>query len=576
MSRARPLRAVLGLFLRERPLALAGGGLLAAATVLSGIALLGISGWFITATALAGLTTAGAAVFNVFTPSAGIRLFALTRSVARYGERLVTHDATLGVLAGLRERLFRGWAAPGAARELALRPARLLFRLTGDIDALDSLYLRILVPMGAALAAALAVGLVLGGLGLWLGIGAALWLAVAGLGLPLLAARLSRKAQRRRAHAMEALRARAVDLVAGQSELAMAGRLGAQRGTVMAADTRLAAADDALNRVETGIGAGFGIASALLVAATLLAVAALAQAGAIDAPAAMLGVTVALAALEPFAALRRGALEIGRTLLAVRRIGPRLAPQPEPAAPALPPAPLAVRLAATEVRHAGAARPVLSGASLRVDSGEHVALVGPSGAGKSTLLALIAGEIAPSEGRVEARPGTLLTQRTELFEDSLADNLRLADPAADDARLIEALVAAGLPVVGPDADTATADGGVRPLLLPRGLDTRLGEGGLGLSGGQKRRLALARLFLRDTPLWLLDEPTEGLDGPTARDVMARLKARAEGRTLLIATHIRREAAIADRLVRIEGGRIIGEARRGEAAFDALLASLRPD
>lgn len=95
-----------------------------------------------------------------------------------------------------------------------------------------------------------------------------------------------------------------------------------------------------------------------------------------------------------------------------------------------------------------------------------------------------------------------------------------------------------------------------------GIDTRLGEGGLGLSGGQSRRLALARLFLRDTPLWLLDEPTEGLDGVTARDVLARLSAMAAGRSLVIATHIRREAAIADRIAVIEGGRITEISRRG--------------
>ncbi|NKF32136.1 ABC transporter ATP-binding protein, partial [Pseudomonas sp. BGM005] len=109
------------------------------------------------------LSTAAAVTFDVFAPSAGIRLLAIIRTAARYGERLATHDATLGVLAALRERLFRGFAEPGAARALHYRPARLLFRLTADVDALDSLYLRILVPaavaVGAALVASLALGL---------------------------------------------------------------------------------------------------------------------------------------------------------------------------------------------------------------------------------------------------------------------------------------------------------------------------------------------------------------------------------------------------------------------------------
>jgi ATP-binding cassette subfamily C protein CydC len=112
--------------------------------------------------------------------------------------------------------------------------------------------------------------------------------------------------------------------------------------------------------------------------------------------------------------------------------------------------------------------------------------------------------------------------------------------------------------------------------LTAGLDTRLGEGGLGLSGGQSRRLALARLLLRPVPLWLLDEPTEALDAAVAHDVLQRLARHADGRTLLIATHLRREAALADRLVCMRQGRVVADLRRGSAAFDAALRSLRPD
>jgi ATP-binding cassette subfamily C protein CydC len=129
-----------------------------AATLLAGVALLGLSGWFITATAVAALAGA-AATFDIFAPGAGIRLLALVRTGARYGERLVTHDATLRVLARLRERLFRGYATPNAAGALRLRPARLLFRLTAEVDALDSLYLRVLAPIGAAAAVALLLSL---------------------------------------------------------------------------------------------------------------------------------------------------------------------------------------------------------------------------------------------------------------------------------------------------------------------------------------------------------------------------------------------------------------------------------
>jgi len=562
MSPWSAFRPILALFLAQRRAALLTGALLAAATVLAGIALLGLSGWFITATAIAGLSSATAFAFDVFAPAAGIRLLALARTAARYSERLTTHDATLGVLAGLREQVFRSWAQPQTARMLLRRPAKLLFRLTADIDALDSLYLRILVPASVALCTALAVSVALGLMHPLLGLGAGSWLLLTGFGVPLIAARFAAKPSRRRAHSLETLRSRTIDLVAGQTDLVMAGRLYAQGNTVMASDRRLSEADDTLNRIEMFVTAGFGTASAILLGGTLYAVAALADGGVIGGPVAALGLLIALAALEPFAGLRRGAVELGRTILAAKRIGPNIGPLPSPELPVSPRGELAVCLEDISVRYEGSVLPSLQHLSLSLLRGERLALVGASGAGKSTLLALLAGEIEAEAGRVENLPATLLTQKTELFQDSLRDNLRLADQGADDARLFEVLAIAGL------ADFVAA--------LPQGLDTRLGEGGFGISGGQARRLALARLLLRGTKLWLLDEPTEGLDGDTARDVLQRLLLQMQGRSVVIATHIRREAMIADRLLILERGRIVGMARRGEQEFDAALAALRPD
>ena len=571
------LAPVLRLFLTSRPRLLLMGAALAMLTVLMGMGLLGLSGWFITATGLAGLQASSAIAFDVFQPSAGIRLLALGRTGARYAERLVTHDATLAVLADLREQLFRGWARPEAARQLLLRPARLLFRLTADIDALESLYLRVLVPVAAALGAAVLAGVVLGFLQLWLGVVLALWLLLTGGGIAWAVARRAQPAAVRRARGMEALRAQAVDLVAGQTELAMAGRLGAQCQAVASADQRLARADDMLNRLEVRAGFAYGVVGTLTLVGVLAAVGALAGQGALSAPAAALALLLALTATEPFAALRRGALEAGRTLLAARRLAPQMvatatataqtsAPASVHALTASGPPPLTANLAldmrSVTLAHAGSPVPVFTALSLRVPVGERVAVVGASGAGKSTVLAAIAGELAPLQGSVQALPCTLLTQRTELFQDSLRENLRLADPEASDDRLWQVLQAAGLA------------GDVQA--LAKGLDTRLGEGGLGLSGGQSRRLALARLLLRDPPLWLLDEPTEALDALTADDVLQRMTHAAAGRTLLISTHLRREAALADRLVCLKDGCIAADVQRGTPAFDAVLKTLRAD
>lgn len=561
-GRVRSMGAILRLFLAERRGALLGGIALAALTLIAGAALLALSGWFITATAIAGVSAATALAFDVFAPSAGIRLFAIARTASRYGERLVTHDAALAVLAGLRERLFRGWAAPEAAGRLADRPARLLFRLTLDIDALDSLYLRVLVPVAAALAVTLTASVLIGLIDVRAALVFAGLVLGAGLGLPLLGLRAARRPARRRLHALEVLRSRAVDLVAGQTELIMAGRLSARCRAFAEADRRQAEADEALNRVETFVGAGLSATGGVLLALALVAVAALGGQGMLDAPLAALLLLVALAAFDPFAALRRGVVECERALIAARRVAPRLmaatgARMPQPPEPGV-----VVRLDAVTLAHPGALRPVLAGLDLVVRAGESLAIVGPSGAGKSTLLAALAGEIGVAAGQLSAAPAALLTQRTELFRDSLRGNLLVADPRADDARLRAALAEAGL------GDVVAA--------LPEGLDTRLGEGGLGLSGGQARRLALARLFLRAPPLWLLDEPTEGLDGATARDVLARVASSSQGNARLFATHLRREAEHADRIAVLADGRIQTLADKGEPAFAAALAALRPD
>lgn len=560
MNGFQSLQPILRLFFRTKGTALLAGIATATVTVLAGIALLGLSGWFITATAIAGMSIATAVVFDVFAPAAGIRLLAILRTGSRYLERLVTHDATLAILAALREKLFRSWARPSAANTLLKRPARLLFRLTADIDALDSLYLRVVVPIGAALATALVAGIALGLMNPIFGLVVATVLLAAGLCIPLAAARRSEKSMRRRAKGTEALRARTVDLVAGQTELLMAGRLADQKLALARADGYIAASDRRLNRIEIVTGAGFGIVHASLLAGGLVAVGLLMQAETIGAPVAAPGMLVILGAMEPFSALRRGAMELGRTVLAAKRVAPQLTDEAEPAAPQRPANGKAVQLKSVSARHEGAERDALKNITLDIAAGERVAIVGTSGAGKSTLFSLLAGEIQATQGSVAVLPTRLLTQRTELFQDSLRDNLRLARADAGDHELMDALDAAGL--------------GTFIRELPAGLDAMLGEGGLGLSGGQARRLALARLFLTDAPLWLLDEPTEGLDNATAEDVLERLKARAGSRTLLIATHIRREARICERIIVLNQGALIESVGKETGRFDEILENMR--
>lgn len=560
MKNSLILNPVLRQLLLAQPGKLIGGALLAALTAVAGMALLGLSGWFITATSIAGLHASTAILFDVFGPSAGIRLLAIGRTGSRYAERLVTHDATFAALAAIRVQLFRGWTRPEAASRLLRQPAKLLFRLTADIDALESLYLRLLVPAFTALCVALLAGVALGVMQWQLGLGLAAWLLVAGGGISWGVAQRARRPAIVRSRAIEKLRSGTIDLVAGQTDLVMAGRIDAQCAALAQIDRSLAQADFALLRLETAAGAAYGVAGSATLAGVLLAVAALVQQQTMSLPLAALALLIALTAVEPFAGLRRGALEAGRMLLAMRRLAPRL----DGNEVALPPFDLApgLRLERVSAAHAGSQVAILHDVSLHVADGERVALIGPSGAGKSTLLAIAARELAPLSGTMAAPRACLFTQKTELFQDSLRDNLRLADPSASDAQLWAALQSAGL-----DEEVRAFAGG---------LDTQLGEGGLGLSGGQARRLALARLFLHESTLWLLDEATEALNAQVAIDVLQRLRARSDGRSLLIATHLRREAALADRLVSLRDGRIVGDARRGTPAFEAALAGLRGD
>lgn len=200
------------------------------------------------------------------------------------------------------------------------------------------------------------------------------------------------------------------------------------------------------------------------------------------------------------------------------------------------------------VRHAGRTEPSLAAASLVVDEGETVALVGPSGVGKSTLLNVVLGFVAPDEGRVRVGGADLaalsperwreriawVPQRPHLFAGSIAENVRLARPAADDSAVTAALREAGA------YDFVAA--------LPDGAGTLLGEDGAGLSAGQRQRLALARAFLADRPVLLLDEPTASLDGETEAGIVEAVRRLAVGRTVLLVVHRPALLSVADRVV----------------------------
>jgi ATP-binding cassette subfamily C protein CydC len=234
-------------------------------------------------------------------------------------------------------------------------------------------------------------------------------------------------------------------------------------------------------------------------------------------------------------------------------------PVPDPRQPALPPAGFALRFEGVHFRWSSDRPPVFDGLSVDIPEGSRVALLGPSGAGKSTLAALALKVAAPQQGRVmlggtdiaclpawvvHTRIGWL-SQATHLFDDTIRANLLLARPRADDAALWAVLDAAQI------SDVVRA--------LPDGLGTWVGEGGARFSGGQTRRLALARALLSPAPVLILDEPCAGLDAETERAFLATLNDAAGGRTVILIAHRLIGMERLDRIFRLSGGKAVAAA-----------------
>ena len=517
----------------------------------AGLLLLGVAGWFITAAAAAGLS---GAFLNIFAPSAMIRALAILRTAGRYGERVVTHDTTFRFLTGFRNRLFSAMAVRGGEGR---RSALLLNRLTLDIAALDAIYLRLVVPVVVSLVVAGGLLIVWGVVSIALLAAGAAFLAAWGILAWLAFARSDEKTAMRSDAALDAMRLRAADLAAGRRDLAIYGGLEGAAEAVVEADRRLASAEDLEDRRAQRLGAlatltGQAFLAAMLVVCTFQAMAAFSPALAVGLILAAMGLA------EIFAMTLPGLARFPRTALASRRLLALMATgtvnAPQPVKPPGTPRAEAPVLAVMDLsfRYPGAVRNVVERLSFEIRRGEVVALAGRSGCGKSTVAALVArlrtptgGEIRLSghdlrflEDAVLRRKITVIAQRAFLFNDTVAGNLRIADEQASDQDLWHALDQAAL------ADRISES--------PEGLNTILGEGGLGLSGGEQRRLALARAFLTRPDLFILDEMTEGLDAATAADVLDRFFAFRGAAGVLMIAHRKQDLERADRVVVLDG------------------------
>jgi ATP-binding cassette subfamily C protein CydC len=567
-------------------------------SLLANVALMGTSGWFITAMGIAG--SAGGSL-DYFTPAALIRAFAILRTGGRYGERLVSHEATFRMIAHLRTWLFRRIEPQPPTALDAYHSGDLSARLRADVDRLETVYLRIFAPLAVGLAGCLAIVAWLNRISGPFALVEGLLLGLSGLAVPLALCRTAGPTSRRQVGLSVQLTEAAIDALQGMAELQA---FGAARRHV----ARFAEISGDLIAQQSKLGRLAGTSQAVMLLCANLAlwsIVALAiplvRNGGLPPPDLVMAALVALAGFEAVAPLPAAFFAMGGVLLSAGRIfaladaGPptrhtrttesfrhsrtgacekienrvgRASRPPfgeaesqsvsaagvgggQDARPthhlangddekeAVTSARLAhcdLQLTELSFRYQNNAVPVIDRFHLSLPQGKRIGLVGPAGAGKSTLILLISGLLPAGAGTISINDRPLedydaetvrgcfavAPQDPRLFTGSVRDNLRLGRPDASDEALWRALKLVSLD------DFVSA--------LPDRLDCFLGEAGLTLSGGQARRLSVARALLKDAAVLVLDEPGEGLDYLTERAMLDAIVQSLGDRSLLLITH----------------------------------------
>ncbi|EKO3484826.1 cysteine/glutathione ABC transporter ATP-binding protein/permease CydC [Vibrio fluvialis] len=531
------------------------GMLLAFVTLCASIGLLTLSGWFLSAAAVAGLTIARE-TFNYMLPGAFVRGFAMGRTAGRWGERVVSHNATFKLLTDLRIFFFEKLAPMIPGRVSNLRDADLLNRLVADIDAMDHVYLRLISPVTVGVLGIAALTALLCWFDMALGLTLGSVLLVLLLVWPVMFYKLGKRNGAELTQHKAEMRVATLDWLQGYSELTIFGAESRYRDAIYAAQEKLLA--------NQKVNASFtGLASALLLLAngwTLVLMLWLAADGVNgQAPDPMIALVVfaTMASVELLMPIAGAFQHLGQTLTSARRLNEIILSEPD------------VKFPNEETRHSGqfditfehltfnysgGEQSALKDVSLTIPAGHKVAIVGQTGSGKSTLIQLLCRYWDAQQGETRIA-GTRLqewkesdlraaisvvSQRVDILNGSLRDNLIMAKPAANDNELSAMLERVGL----------------GKLLEAPGLDAWLGDGGRQLSGGEKRRIGIARALLHNGPILLLDEPTEGLDKQTEQQIMALFKSHFENKTVIFITHRLVELETMDAVCLIEQGEIV--------------------
>ncbi|CEP35960.1 MULTISPECIES: thiol reductant ABC exporter subunit CydC [unclassified Halomonas] len=516
------------------------GALLVWITLMAGLALLGLSGWFITASALTGIALALGipARLDVYVPGGGIRFFALARTVARYVERLYNHNTVLTLLADLRYRVFGYLTRLDDARLHGERASDWLSRLTADIDTLDNFYLRLLVPPLVALLGVVAVSLFVA---IWLP-GIAMLMAVTlsflWLVATLLAAVWGFSQSYQQVVDQQSLRRLVVDQVQGAAELMSYQTTQWHRALIASQEQQAFSNQRRLGRKAALINCLVSVVSGLMVVAVVWFASWVFSQQLVTGPILVMAALIALGANESFITLPASFVKLGASYAAVRRLNVLTGDSSStPPTVTLPNGVgLSIQVERLSLRYAQTLAPALSDVDFQLPAGKRAVITGNSGAGKSSLARVLMGRLKATEGKAlvggipswqlstenRATHFAMLTQQVDLFDASIAENLRIANPAANDDMLWAVLNGVAL------------KGWVEQ--LPQGLATAVGEKGQQLSGGQGRRLALARLMLCNPQVVILDEPFAGVDAATAKHIAATLDKWLVDRTAIFFVH----------------------------------------
>lgn len=557
----RALLPYLALYKRHKWL-LTLGVVLAIVTLLASIGLLTLSGWFLSASAVVGV--AGIYSFNYMLPAAGVRGAAIIRTAGRYFERLVSHDATFRVLQHLRVATFSKLLPLSPAGLARFRQGELLNRIVADVDTLDHLYLRVISPLVGALVVILVVTIGLSVLDVTLALTLGGIMLATLLLLPPLFYRAGKPTGEQITQLRGQYRQQLTSWLQGQAELMLFNASDRYRKQMEKTEQRWQEAQrrqaelTALSQALMLLIGGIAVIAMLWMASDGV--------GGNNQPGALIALFVfcALAAFEALAPVTGAFQHLGQVIASARRITQITEQQPEVTFSQQAPQSISrVALTLDEVtfRYPQQSTPALNDISLQVAAGEHIAILGRTGCGKSTLLQLLTRAWDPASGQIQLNGQPLsdlsettlrqamsvVPQRVHLFSATLRDNLLLAAPQASDGELSDTLKRVGL-------DKLLEDGG---------LNSWLGEGGRQLSGGELRRLAIARALLHNAPLMLLDEPTEGLDATTESQILDLLSEVMRDKTVLMVTHRLRGLARFNQIIVMDNGQIIEQGSHAE-------------